>query len=211
LQPPHTDAPAAELDQRSQLSRRLTIAIATPLVLLVVLGLVLGRLLLEMAEDSAWVEHPDQVLAQANDTLRQVADQENAVASYLVARDRELLAPFEGSHPLESFQQLRELVSDNREQQARFEAAREQYQAWLSVAGPVVEEGETSARGVARWREGKAHIDAMREQLTAAIGVEEGLRRARVKAAAGSTESTKVAFVGLLAGAAFLLAILSRR
>jgi signal transduction histidine kinase/DNA-binding response OmpR family regulator/CHASE3 domain sensor protein len=211
LQPPN-DPSSAKLDRTSQLSRRLTSAIATPLVLLVVLGLVLGRQLLEMAEDSAWVEHTDQVLTQANETLRQIADQENAVASYLVAKDRDLLEAFEALHPLEGFAQLHELVTDNREQQARFEAAREQYQTWASIVRPVVAVGiETTAQGVARWREGKTHIDSMRELLTSAIGVEEGLRRARAKAARGSTEMTKVAFVGLLAGAAFLLAILSRR
>jgi signal transduction histidine kinase/DNA-binding response OmpR family regulator/CHASE3 domain sensor protein len=211
LQPPLTDTSSLELDHRSQLSRRLTTAIATPLVLLVVLGLVLGRQLLEMAEDSAWVEHTDQVLAQANDTLRQIADQENAVASYLVSRDRDLLEPFHTLHPLEGFAQLHALVSDNREQQVRFEAAREQYQTWAAIAGPVVAADEVNASAVTRWREGKSHIDSMRGLLTAAIGVEEGLRRARAKAASGSTENTKVAFVGLLAGAAFLLAVLSRR
>jgi signal transduction histidine kinase/DNA-binding response OmpR family regulator/CHASE3 domain sensor protein len=207
-----SDTSSVELDHRSQLSRRLTTAIATPLVLLVVLGVALGRQLLEMANDSAWVEHTDQVLAEANDALRKVADQENAVASYLVSRDRDLLEPFETLHPLESFATLRELVADNREQQARFESARAQYETWFSIVRPVVAVGvETNAQGVTRWREGKAHIDAMRDLLTSGIGVEEGLRRARVKAAAASTETTKVVFIGLLTAAALLLAFLSRR
>src|SRR5690606_34547490 len=118
--------------------RRLAIAIATPMVLLVILGVVLGQQILEMAEDSAAVEHSDQVLAAANDALRNIADQENGISSYLFTRDRDLLQPFERARPLEAFISLRPLVADNPAQQARFEQAREQYQAWFQIMAPLV-------------------------------------------------------------------------
>src|SRR5688572_6312396 len=201
----------AQAEQRVRLARRLAIAIATPMVMLVVLGVLLGRQIVEMADDSAWVEHTDQVLAAANETLRQIADQENGIASYLFTRDRELLEPFERARPLEGFIQLRGLVADNPPQQARFDQARERYQGWLAIMAPLVNaEPGNEKQTHARFRDGKANMDELRELLTSAIGVEEGLRRARVETSQASTERAQFAFVGLLAGAALLLAFLSR-
>jgi CheY-like chemotaxis protein/CHASE3 domain sensor protein len=201
----------AQAERRSRLSRRLAVAIATPMVMLVILGVILGRQIVEMADDSAWVEHTDQVLAAANETLRQIADQENGIASYLFTRDLELLEPFERARPLEGFTQLRGLVVDNPPQQARFERAAEKYRVWLGIMAPLLNAELGSEKQThARFREGKASMDELRELLTSAIGVEEGLRRARVATSQQSTERAQLAFVGLLMGAALLLAFLSR-
>jgi CheY-like chemotaxis protein/CHASE3 domain sensor protein len=203
---------AAEIEHRSQLARRLALAIATPMVLLVVLGVVLGRQILEMAEDSAQVEHTDQVLAEINLTFRQVADQDNSIAGYVLTRDRGMLEPFERARPIEGFIRLRELSIDNREQQERFEEARQQYQLWFATVAPLATlDLNSQAQAVARFKDAKGSIDAVRELLNVAIGVEEGLRRARVATSAESTRSAQVAFIGLFAGSALLLAFLSRR
>jgi CheY-like chemotaxis protein/CHASE3 domain sensor protein len=200
------------LARRAQLSRRLTIAIATPLVLLVALGVMLGRQVLEMEDDSAWVEHTDQVLAAANETLREVAEQEGALSSYLLTRDNDLLEPFTSAHPRDSFIALEALVVDNRPQQVRVREARQQYETWYSIAAPLVTAAPaTETQAIRRYREGKPSIDAMRDLLVSAVDAEERLRRSRVAAAAETTQRTQVAFVGLIAGAALLLALLSRR
>jgi CheY-like chemotaxis protein/signal transduction histidine kinase/CHASE3 domain sensor protein len=198
-------------DPRSELSRRLTVAIATPLVLVVLLGVLLGRQVLEMAEDSSWVEHTDQVLAELNDTLRQIADQESSVTGYLLSNDRDLLEPFEEARPLEGLGRLLQLVHDNPQQTLRIQEAQRQYQRWSDGMEPLVAaEAARDAATLKRWRDHKSSVDAVREQLTTAIGSEEGLRRARVRAAAESTRSTQFAFVGLLALTAALLAFSSR-
>jgi CheY-like chemotaxis protein/CHASE3 domain sensor protein len=210
-EPKPTETPA-EIEQRTTLARRLGVAIAAPLVLLLVLGLVLGRQILEMSADSAEVEHTDQVLTEANETLRQVSDQENAISSYLLTRDREVLAPFERARPLEGFIRLRDRVADNPPQVARFEAARERYQAWFATVAPLTTiDLASQAQAVARFKDGRPNVAALRELLITGIGVEEGLRRARVTTSAASTERTQVTFVVLLAGSALLLAFLSRR
>jgi CheY-like chemotaxis protein/CHASE3 domain sensor protein len=207
-----SEAARAALDRRSQLSRRLTIAIATPLVLLVMLGLVLGRQILEMAEDTAMVEHSDQVLTAANETLRQVADQDSAIASYLLTRDEQLLEPFVRARPLEGFIALNSLVVDNPPQQARLREARQQYETWFTAVAPLTTAGVTTeAQAIRRFREGRPNVEAMRELLVAAIGVEEGLRRSRVTLSTSSTQRTQVAFVVMIIAAALLLAFLSRR
>ena len=208
---PNISKNAARLDPRSELSRRLTVAIATPLVLVVLLGVLLGRQVLEMAEDSAWVEHTDRVLTELNDTLRQVADQESSVAGFLASGDRDLLEPFERARPLEGMGRLVELVLDNPQQTGLLDEARRQYQRWNDIVAPLVaRDAVKDARALKQWRDGKASVDAVREQLETAIDVEEGLRRGRVAAAAQSTRTTQFAFVGLLALTAGLLAFLSR-
>jgi CheY-like chemotaxis protein/signal transduction histidine kinase/CHASE3 domain sensor protein len=206
-----TETPA-EIAYRSQLARRLAIAIATPMVLLVILGVVLGRQILEMAADSDQVEHTDQLLAEINLTFRQVADQDNSIAGYLLTRDRTLLEPFERARPLEGFIQLRDLAVDNPRQQQRFEAARERYQMWFTTVAPLTTlDLNSQAQAVARFKQGKGDIDAVRELLSSAVSVEEALRRTRVATSAESTRRAQIAFIGLFAGAALLLAFLSRR
>jgi CheY-like chemotaxis protein/signal transduction histidine kinase/CHASE3 domain sensor protein len=202
----------AQAERRSQLARRLAFAIATPMVLLVLLGVLLGRQIVEMADDSAAVDHTDQVLAAANDTLRQIADQENGIASYVFTRDRELLEPFERARPLEGFVQLRWLTANSPQERARFEEARNQYETWLGTMAPLVNaEPGSEKQTLARFRDGKESMDELRQLLTSAIGVEEGLRRARVTASLASTGRAQFAFVGLLVGTALLLAFLSRQ
>ena len=214
LTPPTSSKEELEsLERRSQLARRLGFAIATPLVLVVTLGVILGRQLLDMAADAAWVEHTDQVISEANDTLRQIADQGGSLSSYLLSRDRVLLEPFEKAHPLEGFARLHQIVSDNPEQQARIEAARQRYLTWFTVVSPLVapaadKEGRPA---LGPWREAKVSLDSARDLLTQSILAEEELRRTRVVTAAKSAETTKISFVALLAGAAILLAVLSRR
>jgi len=211
LESPTISKKARSVDPRSELSRRLTVAIATPLVLVVLLGVLLGRQVLEMAEDSSWVEHTDQVLAELNDTLRQIADQESSVTGFLLSSDRDLLEPFEEARPLEALSRLLEMVEDNQQQRGRIEEARRQYQRWIDAVAPLVAAGASrDGLTLERWRDHKSSIDAVREQLTTAIGSEEGLRRARVSTASNSTRNTQFAFVGLLAVTAGLLAFSSR-
>ncbi len=207
-----SSATTAEIEHRSQLARRLTVAIATPMLLLVTMGVILGQQLLEMAEDASWVEHTDQVLASANDTLRRVADQESSLSTFLLSRDEEVLDQFRRARPLEGFHQLDSLVTDNPRQQARLGAARERYMGWFSAVAPLAAPGAgAQVPDIERYRVSKVSLDAMRELMNYAIAEEEGLRRARVATSASSTQRTHVAFVGLLAVSALLLAFLSRR
>jgi CheY-like chemotaxis protein/CHASE3 domain sensor protein len=205
------DPAAEDAEQRSTLSRRLAIAIATPVVLLVLLGVILGRQILEMSDDAGMVEHSGIVLATANDTLRQIVDQETSLRGYLLSSDREFLDAFERARPLEGFSRLNELVSDNPAQQTRFDDAREHYEAWLAVTLPWITSNDPEAgRNLVRLRDRKKRMDDLRSVLGEGIAFEEGLRRSRTAASVQSTKTTKFAFVGLLTGAAVLLAFLSR-
>ena len=203
---------SGELEERSFLGRRLTIAIATPVVILVVMGIFLGRQLLQMAEDAAWVDHTDQVISEAYQTNLQIIDQETGIRGYIVNGDSMYLEPFERAKPLEGFARLNTLVADNPQQQARFAEARRHYEAWFAAVSSVVQgQGLASARTPENMRARKARMDSVREAMRGAIQVEEDLRQARLLASQASTTMTKRVFVGLIAAVAALLAFSSRR
>ncbi|MET0411675.1 MAG: CHASE3 domain-containing protein, partial [Polyangiaceae bacterium] len=196
---------------RTSLGRRLTVAIATPMILLLVLGLVLGRQILQMADDADWVEHTDQVISVGQSTMLQMVDQETAIRGYLIAGNRAFLEPFERAKPLAGFAQLNTLVVDNPIQQARFLEARRRYEHWLDLVSSTFDSNQLErARSFESLREAKARMDAVRESMATALDIEEGLRRERFDAAEDSTERTQQLFVFLLVAAAALLAFLSR-
>jgi signal transduction histidine kinase/DNA-binding response OmpR family regulator/CHASE3 domain sensor protein len=189
----------------------LVFAIATPVLLLVVLGLVLGRQLLQMQDDADWVEHTDQVISTAHSTMRQIVDQETGIRGYLVTKDRLFLEPFERSKPLVGFNEIEALVGDNPAQQARFAEARRRYEDWFDLMRSIVSSSDLETpKTFDQMRERKDHMDAVREAMATAVDVEEGLRKARFTASAQSTERAKQVFVFLLVAVAGLLAFLSR-
>lgn len=203
---------SSESRQRSLLSRRLTIALATPLLLLVALGAILGRQILQLADDMHWVDHTDEVLATANDTTRQIIDQETGLRGYLLTADRAFLEPYTRARPLDGFARLHDLTSVTPTQQARFDEARQRYERWFAIASPVAEgHGVESGKTMEAMRERKTRMDGVRESLRSAIEIEESLHRERAAASANSIATTRVVFVVLIAASAAILAFLSRR
>ncbi len=203
---------SSESQQRALLTRRLTIALVTPVVLLFALGAVLGRQVLLLAENASWVDHTDQVISTAYQTQLQIIDQETGIRGYFLTGDRVFLEPFERARPREGFDQLRDLSADNPAQQSRFAEARRRYEGWLAGVEPALEgvlPAELKSNESMRTR--KVRMDSIREVMRQAIVAEEGLRHERVLASNRSVESTRLSFLVLLTAAAGLLAFLSRR
>jgi CheY-like chemotaxis protein/signal transduction histidine kinase/CHASE3 domain sensor protein len=205
-------SPDSRRAPRADLTRRLGAAVAAPVVALTVLGILLGVQILDMSEDARWVDHTDEVLSTANETLKQIIDQETGARGFLVTGDRLFLEPFQRAHPAEGFARLRDLVADSPAQQARFEQARRRHELWLDWLTPFLEAQDLdAARADETMRDGKMLMDGVRDAMRAATDVEEGLRRERVLASRTSTDRTKALFVALFGGSAVLLAFFSRR
>ncbi|MFI5301574.1 MAG: ATP-binding protein, partial [Polyangiales bacterium] len=203
---------AEQLEARSLLARRLAIATLTPVALLVALGLILTRELVQLSASVRLVDHSDQVLLTAHDTLRQIIDQETGMRGFLLARDQTFLEPLERAHPDESFARLHDLVSDDSAQRARFDAAHAQYTLWRRSITDVLlmHEGDATST-VAVLRSRKATMDGIRDEMRQAIDVEDALRRARVTEFESSTSTTKTVCLALFGASTLLLAFLSRR
>ena len=194
------------------LSRRLLIALLTPVVLLVAVGAVLALQVSRMAADSAWVDHTDEVIAKASDVHRRFVDQETGLRGFLVSGDRAFLEPYQKARPLDPLAELRFLVADNPAQVARADEIRKRYETWLADAAAVtqsssLEEHRKSPAMLGR----KQKMDDVRALIDAFVNVEHGLRRERVAAQVASTRTTKLAFGGLLSALALTLVVLSRR
>ena len=203
---------SSEAPGRSALARQLALAIVTPIVLLLLLGGILGRQVLQMAEDSEWVDHTDKVLVVANETVREILEQESGLRGYLVAPDPAYLEPLRRVRPLEELDRLEKLVGDNPKQHARVGAARHLYESWYALALPVLQGQDLAlARAPAAREERRTVMVSARQLLRDLMDTEEELRRQRVAEADRSILATKRAFVGLIVAAAFVLALLSRR
>jgi CheY-like chemotaxis protein/signal transduction histidine kinase/CHASE3 domain sensor protein len=198
--------------QSSLLARRLTLAMALPVALLVVLGAILGRQIVRMAGDARWVDHSDQVIGTASETLKQIIDQETGLRGYLVTEQPVFLEPVERAHPEDGFTRLHELVSDNPPQQQKFEEVRRRYADWLDFVTPALQgHNLAGARSVGAMLEHKRRMDGVREAMSAAVGIEDDLRRTRVADSASSRDTTRFLFVLLIAASAAILAFVSRR
>ncbi len=196
--------------QRSALARRLGIAIGVPIAILVVVAVILGRQIVEMSDDALWVDRTDEVIGTANETLKQIIDQETGLRGYLITGDRVFLEPFERAHPATGFGRLQELVTDSPAQQARFGETRRRYEGWLEFVASAAQGPDPTAKGLPAMLERKRRMDGIREAMREATDVENALRRARVAAATDSATSAKYVFIGLFALCAAVLGFLSR-
>ena len=197
--------------QRQQLSRRLNTALAAPVALLVLLGVVLARQILLLSDDAAWVDHTDQVISTAHQTKREIIDQESAVRGYLLTENAEFLGPYQRAEPLQGFAKLHQLTADNPAQQERFEDARRKYEGWfLGISQAMQARDWPAMRSLEQMTIRKQRMDALRDAMQLALEKEEGLRQARQKATVESTARTKVLFVVLFAVSAAVLAFFSR-
>jgi CheY-like chemotaxis protein/signal transduction histidine kinase/CHASE3 domain sensor protein len=194
------------------LGRRLTLGIGAPILLLLLLGLTLGRQILLMSDDARWVDHSDQMLAAANGTIAGIVDEETGLRGYLITNDSTFLQPFDLARTEQAFTTLHELTSDNPAQRDRFEVAHQLYTRWhASVSDVIARRDITAAREPDAMRDRKDRMDAIREAMRQPIEIEHTLRRERVETAESSRRTTRVTFVGLLGFSAIALAFFSRR
>jgi CHASE3 domain sensor protein len=65
------------------LARRLFLALALPVALLLVVGVVLGLQINRMHQTARWVDQADSVLAKAFEVQKRMLDQETGLRGYL--------------------------------------------------------------------------------------------------------------------------------
>jgi signal transduction histidine kinase/DNA-binding response OmpR family regulator/CHASE3 domain sensor protein len=209
--PPPPAGTTEETAESAELSRRLTIALVTPVALLLVVGIALGFQLVRMASDAQWVDHTDEVVATTAELEKQIIDQETSLRGFLVTDDRLFLEAFLKASPREGVARLRILVSDNPVEVANIDDLARRYEYWLTQTAFVVQGGPTGpSRTIAAMREGKREMDDIRAAASAILATERRLRHERTLAAAASASLTKGIFVAFFVGAAAVLAFLSR-
>lgn len=162
--------------------RRLIRAIALPVSLMLLLAGVsiwqISRLLFVMQ----WVEHTDQVIAQANRVERLFSEVESGLRGYLLTGEAELLEPYKQAEVLvgPSFKTLVDLVSDNSSQSQRLIQVETRYQQWSSYIPSLIAGKQSNAalpRAVLKKR--NQVMVAIRQEMNQFIQTEEQLRTTR--------------------------------
>jgi PAS domain S-box-containing protein len=200
--------PSAPRPDAAAFKRTLTRAVLLPLVLTAALaGLFLWQIS-RLLDATRWVEHTDEVISQADDTLKLLVDLETGVRGYLVTDRRDYLEPYERAAPRvgPALDELKRLVSDNPPQVARVEEIRRLHGEWMGYAREVVELKDSGGdyqsrvgRGV-----GKVRMDAMRALFDDFVETEERLRDERSQ---GTRRAARLA-VGTGGAAALLLGVI---
>ncbi len=200
----------SDIADARDLSRRLILAVVTPMIVLIVLGVVLLNQTVRMRETAAWVDHTDEVIAKAHELESSIADQETAVRGYLLTDDASNLAAYRNAHPRERLDELKNLVSDNPPQVARVVELRAAYDGWAREVDSSLTSPD-SMRTLTAFTLRKVAMDGMRKSVAAFLDIEDGLRKVRAQESAASASATRWLTISLFGGSALALAFFSRR
>jgi signal transduction histidine kinase/DNA-binding response OmpR family regulator/CHASE3 domain sensor protein len=197
---------------RTNLSRSLAIALVTPIVLLLLLGTVLAVQVRHMSVDARWVDHTDEVIADATELDGRIYAQESALRGFLLSGDPRYVADYEIARPLDTLVTLRALTMDNPQQQARLDRLQRRYEQWRALLpSPLIDADRAALSRPEAMRERTALISDVREALRAVLDGERTLRFEREQAAARSESTTQLLFLGLFVLTALALYAVSRR
>ncbi len=195
--------------------RRLTLALALPLVLMSLLAASLIGQVNHLTSVMQWVNHTDQVIAQANYTERLLVDMETGLRGYLVTGNSEFLEPYQqGSSAIAgAFDRLQRLISDNPGQIQRLRTLQSDYEQWKRYAQQMIalrqQGGDYQAYAINA--QGKKQMDTMRGEMASFIQTEEVLRNARTQDVQKTTQWLFVTRIVLSLGVAGILAFFIRR
>jgi signal transduction histidine kinase/CHASE3 domain sensor protein len=192
------------LTSQVSFKRRLIRTIALPVGLMLLLTGVsvwqISRLLAAMR----WVEHTDQVIAQANRVERLFSEVESSLRGYLLTVDPELLEPYHQAEGLveSSFETLVNLVADNPSQGQRLIQIEAQYREWSSyIPSAVAGKQNNEALSRASLKKRNQVMVAIRRNMSQFIQAEEQLRNTRsktVQRTAGTVIGSSVALATIV-------------
>jgi CheY-like chemotaxis protein/signal transduction histidine kinase/CHASE3 domain sensor protein len=194
-----------------QLRRRLLIALATPLLVLVGVGAVLSWQVSQLSDNASYLDHTGRVIAKAFEVQKLVVDQETGLRGFLLTNDQEFLAPYSLAKPQVQIDQLYELVENDVQQRRRVTELRRRYEQWLALSLSAINESRQVAASGAAMRARKGGMDDVRRIARDVLEVESVLRNERAAELERSNLMTRYVLAGLLVLAAAAITLVSRR
>ncbi|MGO9287938.1 MAG: CHASE3 domain-containing protein, partial [Polyangia bacterium] len=174
------------LDDNVAFRKLLTRTLVLPLALLGLLSAVFVGQILYLKTLNRWVDHTDQVIAQANLVQKLFLDCETGLRGFALTHDADFLDPYTGaqSEAPAALKKLAFLVSDNPVQTARLQEIRTKWESWSATSIQRVVEGKQGKpvpleESIA----GKAIMDSIRTLVQQLLRDEEGLRAERSRGA----------------------------
>ena len=212
---PSTTTTTAPRGWHWTIGRRLAAGFALVVALMAAIGAVSYSNTRALADNSDWVAHTNEVLNSTDDILSALKDAEAGQRGYLITGVASYLEPYTASQAAleEAFTHVRELTSDNAEQQARLDELEPLITAKFAEMQETIdvrdEEGFEAARDIVLTDQGKAVMDQIRGLLGEISGAEEALLVTRAEAADRSASSTTVAVLGGTSAVALLVIVLA--
>jgi len=189
--------------------------ILIPLGVAVILAVTLILEVQSFVNRAGLVEHTDRVIAIAQRIYRARIDQETGLRAYLLTNDERFLQPYrQGRGETRNLEdQLRQLISDNPEQQARNEKAMQAYQEWNSYADEAIAMAKTGqdVTDPKLQLRGKDLMDRYRETRKEFIEHEEELRNQRESSSRRTLRFVNVSVVVLCVLIGGIFSVLGRK
>jgi CHASE3 domain sensor protein len=170
---------------------KILLGFSVPLLLMVVVGIVVYINITEMISTANWVDHTQEVIADARELGKLIVDMETGERGFLITGKAEFLAPFKEARKLwdEKTKKLKNLVIDNSEQVSRIEEIDDLAKQWLKVAAQPeidarIESNKSGATmdnviSLVNAKTGKKIIDTIRVKLDEFIKIEADLIKIR--------------------------------
>ncbi|MBD0373731.1 MAG: PAS domain S-box protein, partial [Pyrinomonadaceae bacterium] len=195
--------------------RSLAGAVVIPLVVMVLLAGVLLWQIKHLLDTAQWVDHTDQVIAQANNIRTLLSDMESGQRGYLLTGDTQFLEPFTRAAPEldPSFERLSRLVSDNPPQVGRLTEIQSVSRQWRSFARELTTLRDRGGdyQVLVKGGTGRRLMDQMRAEFSAFVRTEEALRDVRTSAVQRETKAALGTGLGITVLLGVMLAFFSRR
>jgi PAS domain S-box-containing protein len=178
----------------------LWLSLAVPAILMVLMASVVAFEVSELRQALDWVDHTDNVIAEARAALRRIVDAESGLRGYLVTGEPEFLQPWQPtSKDHARFARLEEMVSDNPAQRQRFVEIEAKFLDWMNYSKQMIQ--LRASRGnyadIQLNLDGKRRIDDIRSSFKIAIDTEQDLRDERIRRVNELDREFKFSLAGL--------------
>jgi PAS domain S-box-containing protein len=200
------------MDQRS-FQRLLRRTVAIPVIMLMSLAAILVAEILLLNVSLHWVDHSDQVIANARQLMRTIIEMDTGLRGYHLTSDRTFLEPYDDAKTKipEQFEFIQHLIIDNPSQQQRLGELRKLDLAWMEWADQQLAQSPGVSPPPQALLVGQQLIEAIRNKEREFISAEEVLRQQRSRRATALNAAVIGSAVGLSLLIAVLLFTLTRR
>jgi PAS domain S-box-containing protein len=203
---------SGSMDERS-FQRLLRRAVAIPVALLGLLAIILAVEILTLTESLRLVDHTDQVIANARQSMRYMVDMESAARGFELTGDERFLQPFKNAEAQlpASIDALAQLTADNELEQSRVREIRRLDQNWVEWAEREIATHANKRPTEDELMQGDALMEEIRNRQREIVAEEDRLLQSRTHRATTLSHVTLFTAVGLSIIVAGLLFTLTRR
>ena len=184
----------------ASIERKTAIGLSLVGLLLVLVATITYRNAQQSLENTRWIGHAHEVIAELNATQVALDDWNSAVREYLLTGENKDLKPYRDSFTdvLNHIDQLKQLTASNPTQQMRVYALRSQIMALFTALDKTInsrhESGFEAARQEILIGHGKAETATVRATIAGMKAEEEQLESIREKEAQGNSSRATMAF-----------------